>query len=489
MGQSPSKQPLLLTTLIESGKLSLARSLSSVKINGLPLGHSGFFTVSSLGGKANNIFFFYQPCTDCEDPSVAPLIQWFNGGPGSPDTVGLFNQIGRYYVSEDLSLQERCHTLCRTSSCLFLDSPVGTGYSFQAPADNGSEGSLEPTPTSSDVARQAVSVLKQFLTIFPEHLGADLFVAGLSYAGHYVPHYATRLLAEGSSVDVNLVGVLVGDPAMYHEREIGEYPAVFKALGLVDKREEEELRGLMRRSGERSRAGDCVGAFEEWNKVFNDDGGSSCGSDCQFLFKKWTGSENTEHVALLGQPAEFDYFRKFLKVGGVEEALHVAGSPASGASNATMSEGGLVYTAMVESGDFCENTTPLFAELLEAGVDVFITAGNMDVLLGPAPVGEAVKGILEEWGKGTLGEFEGKRKSMWVVNGDTKGYSKCIERGGVFCFVVVRNAGHEVASYQPEANWDVMRRLMKREWEVWEGGGETPKCFEVEGGAGPLLDL
>ena len=388
-GRPPSDGPLLLTDLIASGSAPLARLMSIVTLQGINLGHSGFFTVPSPtpGGPDSNIFAFYQPCTSCGDPSKAPLIQWFNGGPGSPDTVGLFNQIGRFYVDDKMVLRARCHTLCATSSCLFLDSPVGTGYSYQ----EGEE--FIPTSTSRDVARQAGEVLRQFLVVFPEHKGGSLYVAGLSYAGHYVPHYAKHLLEEGVALDVALRGVLVGDPAMDHEREIGEYPGVFRALGLVDGREEEALRGLMARSRERSRGGDCKGAFEEWNRVFNDDGGTSCEPDCEFLFREWTGSGNTEHALLLGQPAEFDFFRKFLKTEGVEEALHVAGSPASGDSDATMSEGGLVYAAMVESGDFCENTTPLFAELLEMGVDVFITAGNLDVLLGPAPVGEAIKGV------------------------------------------------------------------------------------------------
>ena len=55
---------------------------------------------------------------------------------------------------------------------------------------------------------------------------------------------------------------------------------------------------------------------------------------------------------------------------------------------------------MVASGDFCEDTTPHFAKLVLSGVDVVIHAGNMDVLLGPAMVGEAVKGILEAMGEG-----------------------------------------------------------------------------------------
>lgn len=147
--------------------------------------------------------------------------------------------------------------------------------------------------------------------------------------------------------------------------------------------------------------------------MFNDDGGSSCEPHCEFLYEAWTGSGNTEHALINEQPTEFDYFRKWLKLDGHEEDIHVAGSPASGDSGASLSEGGEMYSTMVESGDFCENTTPIFSELIKAGVDVVISAGNMDVLLGPAMVGEAVKGIVEGIGEGALEEFIGSEKQIW----------------------------------------------------------------------------
>ncbi|GMH60230.1 hypothetical protein TrST_g4489 [Triparma strigata] len=477
-------KPLLLSPLIDKGELLVARELSRT-VNG----HSGYITTTSTGGKDNHIFFWYQPCTECsDDKSEAPLIQWFNGGPGSPDTVGVFNQIGKSYVDEDLKLQDRCFTICRKASCLFLDSPVGTGYSFQGDPDVDVD-EVEFTRTSAETAEQAVDVLAQFLELFPEHKASPYYIQGLSYAGHYVPHMGRAVLDKLKGLDLR--GVNVGDPAMDHAREVVEYPNVFKTFGFVDDLEFQALSRMMLESKRLAESGDCVGAFTVWNKVFNDDGGSSCEPHCEFLYETWTGSGNTEHALIDEQPKEFDYFRKWLKVDGHEEEIHVAGSPAAGDSGASLSEGGEMYSTMVESGDFCENTTPIFAELVKSGVDVVISAGNMDVLLGPAMVGEAIKGVVESLGEGALEEFAGSEKQIWRVEGKVVGFAKCIKREGYFCYVVMNNSGHEGFSYQPRASFDLNERLISRKFGWWGGRDEEelPQCKESEGGAGPLLDL
>ena len=87
-----SAEPLLLSKLLNEGRIDEARSRSRITVDGLFLGHSGFFAVNSSSERhVNQMFFWFQPCTACS-ASAAPLIQWFNGGPGSPDTIGVFNQ-------------------------------------------------------------------------------------------------------------------------------------------------------------------------------------------------------------------------------------------------------------------------------------------------------------------------------------------------------------------------------------------------------------
>lgn len=76
------------------------------------------------------------------------------------------------------------------------------------------------------------------------------------------------------------------------------------------------------------------------------------------------------------------------------------------------------------------------------------------------------------------------------VEGKVVGFAKCIEREATFCYVVMKNSGHEGFSYQPKASFDLNERLVRRKFGWWGGGVEKlPQCKESEGGAGPLLDL
>jgi hypothetical protein len=280
---------------------------------------------------------------------------------------------------------------------------------------------VEYTRTSEDAARQALDVLLQVRKVWPELASAPYFIQGLSYAGHYVPWMA-KVVMENS---IPLQGIAVGDPLIDHIVQAPTYSQNLASLGLVGESEQKLLELIMANSTRLWRDGkDCVSAFHEWNRVWNDDGGSSCEPNCDFLFQKWTGSSNTEH-ALLGAPPT-SHFRAWLAQH--EGALHVAGSPNAGGA-AGMKEGGRVYATMVESGDFCSNTAPLYADIFAAGVDVVLYAGNMDPLLGAPVVSAAVDAI---WQTDDQREaFERAPKQVWFVNGEDSnpaGYARCVGR-------------------------------------------------------------
>lgn len=196
------ESPLLLTEYIRDGRIAEARYVSRFVADGRFLGHSGFFEVPAASGtRINQLFFWFQPCTDGCDPSSAPLLQWFNGGPGSPDTTGALNQIGQFYVDERLQLRERCFSWCKKNNCLFIDSPTMTGYSYQTdPAGTFDPTAIKYTATSSDATQQTLAVLTQFLQVWPEYQAAPYYLAGVSYGGHYVPWMAHTVLAHNHAI-------------------------------------------------------------------------------------------------------------------------------------------------------------------------------------------------------------------------------------------------------------------------------------------------
>ena len=189
--------PLMLTPLLRAGQLEQARQQSAITIDGLSMGHSGFFSVPSSSGQNTNHFFsWYQPCIeDCN--AGTPLIHYFNGGPGSPTAVnGGLAQVGNWFVHNgSLHPQERCFAWCRRNHCLFVDQPAMTGLSFQTNSTGGASTGkqIEYTKTSGQAMEQIYQVLQQFLQIWPQMQQQPYFIQGLSYAGMYVPWMVSTL--------------------------------------------------------------------------------------------------------------------------------------------------------------------------------------------------------------------------------------------------------------------------------------------------------
>lgn len=78
----------------------------------------------------------------------------------------------------------------RRYNLLFIDNPVGTGFSFTK-KDAGY------ATNQTDVARDLYSALQQFLTLFPDLRNNDFYVTGESYAGK---QYYIRVLCNLFSV-------------------------------------------------------------------------------------------------------------------------------------------------------------------------------------------------------------------------------------------------------------------------------------------------
>jgi len=47
------------------------------------------------------VFFHYVMYEAEESPETAPTLVWYNGGPGSPSTFGMFQELGPLYVNVD----------------------------------------------------------------------------------------------------------------------------------------------------------------------------------------------------------------------------------------------------------------------------------------------------------------------------------------------------------------------------------------------------
>ena len=92
------------------------------------------------------------------------------------------------------------------ANVLFLESPAGVGFSYSNRSSDYSANGDRKTAASNYV------FLVNWLERFPEYKNRDFFIAGESYAGHYVPQLAQTILHHNKKANktiINLKGILV----------------------------------------------------------------------------------------------------------------------------------------------------------------------------------------------------------------------------------------------------------------------------------------
>lgn len=133
-----------------------------------------------------------------------PLIIWLQGGPGASSCGhGNFEEIGPY----DVNLNERNFTWIKDMNVLFIDNPVGSGFSF---VDNLSL----LTTNNKQIADDLISFMRIFLTKHPEFQTVPLYIFSESYGGKMAAEFALELhrSIESGSIRSNLKAVVFGDP-------------------------------------------------------------------------------------------------------------------------------------------------------------------------------------------------------------------------------------------------------------------------------------
>ena len=137
-------------------------------------------------------------------------------------------ELGPSSIDKNIKTVHNPHAWNNNASVIFLDQPVNVGYSY-------SGSSVSNTVAAS---KDVYALLTLFFTQFPEYAKQDFHIAGESYAGHYIPVFASEILSHATT-NINLKSVLIGNGltdgltqyAYYRPMACGEggYPAVLDA--------------------------------------------------------------------------------------------------------------------------------------------------------------------------------------------------------------------------------------------------------------------
>ncbi|XP_027157807.1 serine carboxypeptidase-like 2 isoform X2 [Coffea eugenioides] len=165
-------------------------------------------------GESEDVQLFYAFIKSESNPQSDPLIIWLDGGPGCSSFIPLFFGIGPV-ILEPLSFDGTLpklvlnpSTWTKVVSIIFLDSPVGSGFSYAKTAQASQSSDFQ----ASD---QAYEFIRKWLHDHPEYKSNPFYVSGISYGGIPVP-ILTQLISNGNEDGIepriDLKGYILGNP-------------------------------------------------------------------------------------------------------------------------------------------------------------------------------------------------------------------------------------------------------------------------------------
>ena len=133
--------------------------------------------------------------------------------------TGLFLELGPASINSKLELVPNPYSWNSNASVIFLDQPINVGYSY-------SGSSVSNTVAAS---KDVYALLTLFFKQFPEYSKQDFHIAGESYAGHYIPVFASEILSH-KKTNINLKSLLIGNGLT---DALNQYPA-FRPMACGD---------------------------------------------------------------------------------------------------------------------------------------------------------------------------------------------------------------------------------------------------------------
>ncbi|CAG7828495.1 unnamed protein product [Allacma fusca] len=417
---APADGELFLTPFIKNGELDKARALSedNMKVSNIKSekeikSYSGYLTIDE---KTNsNLFFWFFPAQ--ENPDNAPVLLWINELPGFSCVRAIFLETGPFKVGPNNLVSERNTSWTRSHSMLYVDSPVGTGFSFSD--------SDQPYETSSaKEGTEMYEALKQFFTIFKEFQPREFYLAGENYAASLIPNIVKRIESENANGDfkINVKGFILGSPYL-DVQQLHKAQALYD-FGLIDMDQKKMMEETTKISIEMIENGQIKEGTALGLKNY-------VGPDS--LIAKFTGFEDYFNILVSKPPPEGIWFQNFIDSKEVHNYLHVGLHKYVGANFGVLEH----FTKELSTyhGE-------IYEDMLNKGYRVLIYASQFNLFNPQSGVTEVVNKL--KWNGAE--KFSKAERKIWKVNDDIAGY---VKKADNFVYAIVRNSGHYAIMDQP----------------------------------------
>ncbi|XP_022153098.1 serine carboxypeptidase-like 35 [Momordica charantia] len=461
---APLWNSLLLSLLLATAAADEeAQRREADRVTGLPgqppvnfRHYAGYVKLEVEEEKALFYWFFEAQ----NDVARKPLVLWLNGGPGcSSIAYGAAQELGPFLVQSNGQLKLNKFSWNKAANMLFLESPVGVGFSY--------------TNKSSDLhklgdritAQDSYNFLLGWFKRFPSFKLHDFYLAGESYAGHYVPQLADLIYERNkhSSKDslINLKGFMIGNAVINDETDSkGMIDYAWSHAIISDQLYHNIVKGcgfaLDSSSNNQSETANCDNHIRGFLLAYSD-------IDIYSIYAPLCLSPSSSPTTprLIGvspriftkhdlwhklpsgyDPCTEDYAEKFFNREDVQKALH---------ANVTR----LSYPYTPCSGvigqwtDSSDSVLSIIRKLLNAGLRIWVYSGDTD---GRVPI-TSTRYSINKMGLEVEEEWR-----TWYHKHQVAGWVETYKGG--FTLASVRGAGHQVPVFAPHQSLSLFSHFL-----------------------------
>lgn len=352
--------------------------------------------------------------------------------------MGNFLELGPWRVTlshrqnvEQLSLEPNPGSWNRIFGLLFIDNPIGAGFSVAATND-------EIPRDQISVAKHLFAAITGFINLDPLFKNRPIYITGESYAGKYVPAIGYFILKQNKhlplSKRVNLQGVAIGNGLTDPVTQVATHALNAYFSGLINERQKGELEKAQGEAIRLVKMGNWGEATNARNRVLN-------------LLQDMTGLA-TLYDFSKKVPYPTELVTRLLRIDEVKKALGAKETIVFKDCSDVVGEA--LHADVMKSVKF-------MVEFLVRNTKVLLYQGHFDLRDGVVSTEAWVKTMKWEG----IESFLMAERKVWKVKEELAGY---VQKWGNLSHVVVLGAGHLVPTDQP-----LNSQIMIEDWVLDKG--------------------
>jgi carboxypeptidase D len=164
--------------------------------------YAGLLPIGNMNDTSSSqLYFWFFPSTNPAAQQNKEILIYLTGGPGCSSIGELLQQNGPIsWQPGTFQPIENKWSWHRLTNVVWIDQPVGTGFSQGTPTATNEE----------DVAEQFLGFWRNFVDTFALQ-GYQVYVTGSSYGGMYAPYISSAMLDRNDTAYFNVSGMAVWD--------------------------------------------------------------------------------------------------------------------------------------------------------------------------------------------------------------------------------------------------------------------------------------